>query len=387
MESGRSPGRDDDPRDPNSQAGSQDPRARIDRPTGPPRWPWLAGGAALLLVLGALLLARASPPGAGVRQWFGGGAVCGNAQVEPGEECDDGNSQANDRCLPTCKLTTCGDGEVRARVEECDDGNTSDADGCSSTCVTCPVASDSFPSPGTGHCYTLRPEQLPFSEAAAVCAQDGGHLVSLADDGEWREVTERLLAGGNAPPVWIGLRSEDRNGVRDFGWVTGERALSAHWGIQEPRRQPADRDCVQQGEAGAWATANCSERRAFVCERPGWAVFARDGHAYRRFNARLHWPEAKAACAEQGGHLITLSDAAEHGFVTSRFQGPYWIGAIYDDKKQKFVWWNGAPLSFNDFAPGEPNIKRRERCLAVDVDRRWYDRDCDDRNGFVCEIE
>ena len=53
-------------------------------------------------------------------------------------------------------------------------------------------------------------------------------------------MNERLLAGGNTSPVWIGLLREDRHGLRDFGWVSGERVLSAHWGIQEPRRNPAD---------------------------------------------------------------------------------------------------------------------------------------------------
>lgn len=183
-----------------------------------------AGGAAVLLVgIGVALIVPRSGASEGVRQWLGVGSVCGNGRVEAPEECDDGNADSQDRCLPTCRLATCGDGVLRQKVEECDDGNQQGADGCSSTCLTCPTASDSFPSTTTGHCYWRRSEPLPFADAASVCAREGGHLVSFGDDDEWREVTERLLAGGNAAPVWIGLRSEDRNGLRDFGWVTGER--------------------------------------------------------------------------------------------------------------------------------------------------------------------
>ena len=45
---------------------------------------------------------------------------CGNGQPGFGEECDDGNADPNDGCLPTCKLATCGDGFVRTGVELCD---------------------------------------------------------------------------------------------------------------------------------------------------------------------------------------------------------------------------------------------------------------------------
>jgi cysteine-rich repeat protein len=35
------------------------------------------------------------------------GASCGNGRVEPGEECDDGNSSNDDGCLTTCKRAEC----------------------------------------------------------------------------------------------------------------------------------------------------------------------------------------------------------------------------------------------------------------------------------------
>ena len=39
-------------------------------------------------------------------------AVCGNGALDPGEACDDGNSDATDACLPSCERARCGDGEV-----------------------------------------------------------------------------------------------------------------------------------------------------------------------------------------------------------------------------------------------------------------------------------
>src|SRR6187431_3324345 len=49
---------------------------------------------------------------------------CGNADVEIGEMCDDGNVSNTDACVGSCVTARCGDGYVQAGVEQCDDGNT-----------------------------------------------------------------------------------------------------------------------------------------------------------------------------------------------------------------------------------------------------------------------
>jgi cysteine-rich repeat protein len=62
-------------------------------------------------------------------------AVCGDHIVDPGEECDDGNTNNCDGCSNDCTLVTgCGDGVV-CGAEQCDDGNTTSCDGCSSSCT------------------------------------------------------------------------------------------------------------------------------------------------------------------------------------------------------------------------------------------------------------
>jgi fibro-slime domain-containing protein len=79
-----------------------------------------------------------------------GGSVsttCGDNVLDPGEACDDGNSDWGDGCTPSCSVeplcggsgctSTCGDGLVLGN-EECDDGNRRDGDGCSSSCTVEP---------------------------------------------------------------------------------------------------------------------------------------------------------------------------------------------------------------------------------------------------------
>ncbi|MHC4697179.1 MAG: DUF4215 domain-containing protein [Planctomycetota bacterium] len=75
--------------------------------------------------------------------------VCGNGLVEPGEECDDDNTQGGEGCSSTCMVENgwectgepsacteivCGDG-LLGGDEECDDDNTQGGEGCSSTCM------------------------------------------------------------------------------------------------------------------------------------------------------------------------------------------------------------------------------------------------------------
>jgi hypothetical protein len=69
--------------------------------------------------------------------------VCGDGNIDEGEECDDGD--ANDDggvwgvCREDCTLIGCGDGILDLNTdEECDDGNDNDEDECKNDC-TLPV--------------------------------------------------------------------------------------------------------------------------------------------------------------------------------------------------------------------------------------------------------
>ncbi|MDQ3263072.1 MAG: lamin tail domain-containing protein [Myxococcota bacterium] len=61
-------------------------------------------------------------------------AVCGDGVLAATEECDDGNTNANDACVQ-CRDATCGDGQVLTGVEACDDGNTDETDACRFDCT------------------------------------------------------------------------------------------------------------------------------------------------------------------------------------------------------------------------------------------------------------
>ncbi|QSQ24588.1 DUF4215 domain-containing protein [Pyxidicoccus parkwayensis] len=68
-------------------------------------------------------------------------SLCGNGVTNPGEACDDGNTTVeNNGCSATCDLSLCGNGAFNNRPypnfdqEICDDGNRFEGDGCSRQC-------------------------------------------------------------------------------------------------------------------------------------------------------------------------------------------------------------------------------------------------------------
>lgn len=70
--------------------------------------------------------------------------ICGDGDLDQGEECDDRNNQNGDGCSSECTIEeqpTCGDGNLDDG-EECDDGNNQDGDGCSAQCTVEPYCGD-----------------------------------------------------------------------------------------------------------------------------------------------------------------------------------------------------------------------------------------------------
>ena len=61
--------------------------------------------------------------------------LCGDGVVGPTEACDDGEQNADDAaCKADCTVQVCGDGAT-GLDEQCDDGNSDAGDGCSPTCT------------------------------------------------------------------------------------------------------------------------------------------------------------------------------------------------------------------------------------------------------------
>jgi cysteine-rich repeat protein len=282
----------------------------------------------------------------------------------------------------------CGNG-VLDPGEECDDGNRRDGDGCSAGCLQCREGDASFVWSTNGHCYSRHDQPRTWSDAEATCERLGGTLVTYTWAQESRAVWTELLREHDRP-IWIGLASEGGS----WKWVSGERTPD-HLGWTPG--SPGD-GCVlaatdrtmREGPSYAYgngrSTVPCSEARPFVCERPGWTARPRTGHLYRHFPVPQTWDRAAATCAAAHGHLATVADGDEQGFLGALSETAFWLGATDRGHRKRFEWTTGEPAAFRAFAPGEPDDEAAEACLLND-NRLWHDRPCAQTNRFVCEID
>ncbi len=115
------------------------------------------------------------------------------------------------------------------------------------------------------------------------------------------------------------------------------------------------------------------------------------GHRYLFCWRARTWVDAEASCEAQGATLTVIEDAAENAFVWQEFRarvgGDYWLGASDLAAEGAWVWADGAPMLFEDWAPGEPNdAGGNEDCMnGWGFDGTWNDLPCDWGLPSVCE--
>ena len=127
---------------------------------------------------------------------------------------------------------------------------------------------------------------------------------------------------------------------------------------------------------------------AMAADKP-WGSVEFDGHYYRFYNTSMTYPEAKAFCEEQGGHVVTITSAEENEFVLSLFSDTYiWLGGNDEAEEGKFVWDTGEYFFYTNWDDGEPNNKgatgNQDNMLMYSWGN-WDDIEGSVSYPFVCE--
>jgi hypothetical protein len=80
---------------------------------------------------------------------------------------------------------------------------------------------------------------------------------------------------------------------------------------------------------------------------------------WKLFSTPLGWQDAENACVAWGGHLASISSAAESALVSSMIPaastGIVWIGLYSKSYWGNWVWLDGSPVTYSNWASGEPN--------------------------------
>ena len=102
--------------------------------------------------------------------------------------------------------------------------------------------------------------------------------------------------------------------------------------------------------------------------------------------------EAVTQCSKRGAVLATIANAEDDNFVGSLMPGSYeygyWIGLNDSQEERAFVWQDGSPLSYNNWAQSRPKLDSEKNCVVKsaieEVEKKWWDQDCNLDRRFVC---
>ncbi len=105
-------------------------------------------------------------------------------------------------------------------------------------------------------------------------------------------------------------------------------------------------------------------------------------------------PAAQAYAQSFGANLISVQSAAENADVLTAltnqgFAGQViWIGFSDALLEGSFVWYDGAPITYSNWAPGEPNnAGGNENCTQIYPNGSWNDLNCNGYNSLsVIEV-
>jgi hypothetical protein len=138
-----------------------------------------------------------------------------------------------------------------------------------------------------------------------------------------------------------------------------------------------------------------SESDAAACTGPGLSFNPLNGHCYRFTPILLGWMAARSDCQQWGADLVSITDAMEETFVDNIINpetasdagdaGPdyAWIGLEKGDAG--YVWSDGEPIGFTDWAGAEPTGKPCVVHYNAHFSDHWASYQCNVNAPYVCE--
>jgi hypothetical protein len=97
-----------------------------------------------------------------------------------------------------------------------------------------------------------------------------------------------------------------------------------------------------------------------------------NGHSYYRSTSSMRWTDAKVACENMGGHLVTPTTPAENAFIYSVWPSG-WIGLTDQVQEGVWKWVTGEPFTWANWNGGEPNNAGNEDYIQFVGGGRWND--------------
>jgi len=97
-----------------------------------------------------------------------------------------------------------------------------------------------------------------------------------------------------------------------------------------------------------------------------------NGHSYYRSTGSMTWTAARQACIDMGGHLVTITSAAENNFVFNTWPSG-WIGFNDEAVEGQWRWVTGESVVYTNWNGGEPNNSGNEDYAQFVSGGKWND--------------
>lgn len=195
--------------------------------------------------------------------------TCGDAVLDAGESCDDGNLVDCDGCDSNCTASaTCGNG-IRCGTEQCDDGNLLNGDCCAAACTFEPAAT----SCSDGNLCT----NFDACDGAGVCIGSAVPLPAL-------QCHEPILSGKASLQIKNNATNDGRDSVM-WKWGRGQATTSLELG--DPLSTTEYALCVYDQSmqpqpilaASVPPGGTCAARSCWKTMRNGFRFASRSGSA------------------------------------------------------------------------------------------------------------
>ena len=103
------------------------------------------------------------------------------------------------------------------------------------------------------------------------------------------------------------------------------------------------------------------------------------GHHYRLYSELLTWEAASKACKKLKGNLALANSNEENAFLVElaaqHHASAVWLGSTDRKREDEWIAYDGTPLTFTNWEPGQPNNAHDVEHWAVLIIRskRWWD--------------
>ncbi|XP_041924202.1 macrophage mannose receptor 1 [Alosa sapidissima] len=267
-----------------------------------------------------------------------------------------------------------------------------------------------------GSQYYINQEKLSMEEAQAYCKSNHGNLAIITGHTE-RRFLMRQISRGSENQYYIGMTV---NLDKSFSWVDDSPVVFTAWDRNEPNFANNDEHCVTIYKNGFWNDINCGLPLPSICKRssgfvnstmapttvprgycaPEWTAFQGKCYKFVGQDNKKAWHAARDFCIKQGGNLLSIVNHQEQAFLTTRMlssDGDMWTGLNDVNWEMRFLWTDGKPVTFTNWAKGHPvsypgSMMGDEEFDCVVMVRSppsvvgvWKVEDCHASRGFICK--